>query len=281
MKHVRMLAAVLALFLFSLMLLTGCAADKAADNGGAVTGQTAETGTLVFTANGEEYIREGFLAKDGWELTFDHTYITISGITAYQTDPPYDTEQGWEIDYPVKAELAGVYTVDLADSDADPALVGEVAVVPAGRYNALSWEMVRALEGPAAGYMLVLAGQAEKGDQLIDFVLRFEKEVAYLGGEYIGDERKGILSAGGSAELEMTFHFDHLFGDGEEDADDPLNLAAFGFDPIAALAVDGTVNVNMADLQVSLSGEDYELLVSILTHLAHVGEGHCLARFME
>jgi hypothetical protein len=279
-KKKAYLPALLAAVLLPALIVAGCGTGRQAENGGPGDG-SAETGTLIFTANGEEFIREGFLSKDGWALTFTNAYVTLAGITAYQTDPPYDTEQGWDLTYQAKVELPGPYTVDLAGPESDPVLVDQISGAPAGRYNALAWEMVQAPIGPAAGYTIMLTGRAEKDGRSIDFILRLEKEVAYLGGEYIGDERKGILSAGGSAELEMTFHFDHLFGNGEEPAVDPLNLAALGFDPIAALAVDGSVDVDMAALQGTLSSEDYAKLPAILEHLAHVGEGHCLARIIE
>lgn len=279
MKPTKFFTAVLVIVL-TFLLVAGCAGDQEGENG-AENGTAAETGTLVFTANGEEFVREGFLTKDGWDITFEHAYVTLGGITAYQTDPPYDVGQGWDINYLVKVELPGTYTVDLADPEADPAVVAEETAAPAGRYNALSWNLVRATEGPAEGSVLLLAGRAVRGEEEIEFVLRLDEEVAYLGGEYIGDERKGILAAGGTAEVEMTFHFDHLFGDGTEDENDPLNLDALGFDPLAALAVDGKVEVNTASLRESLDSEHFELLQAIMTHLAHVGEGHCLARFLE
>jgi hypothetical protein len=47
------------------------------------------TGTLEFYANGEDFVRQGFVSKDGWSIQFDHVYITLDGIAAYQTDPPY------------------------------------------------------------------------------------------------------------------------------------------------------------------------------------------------
>ncbi|MGM0689744.1 MAG: DUF4382 domain-containing protein [Bacillota bacterium] len=242
----------------------------------------ASFGTLTFTANGEEFIREGFLSKDGWDLTFDQAYVTMSGITAYQTEPPYDTDQGWDIDYQVKVELDGIYTVNLALPASDPAELGEFTEVPAGHFNAISWIMVRAVEGPSAGYSLFLTGQAEKDGRVIDFTLGIEQEVAYLGGDYIGDERKGIVIPGGNAEVEMTYHFDHLFGDGEEDPDDPLNKEALGFEPLAELASsDGVFEADLASLEGALSPADFELLLSILTHFGHVGEGHCLARFID
>lgn len=282
----KLLRVALLILLTLVFALSGCGSPTPADgeveppedNG---EEQPAESGSLVFTANGEEFVREGFLSKDGWELTFEHAYVTMSSITAYQSDPPYDTDQGWDINYNVKVELEGLYTADLADPASDPAMLAELAEVPVGHYNALSWKMTRAVDGPAAGYSLLLIGEAEKEGEIINFTLGIEQEVAYLGGDYIGDERKGIVTPGGAADLEMTFHFDHLFGDYEEGADDPINTEAFGFEPLAALAVDGEVVVDLSSLEKLLSLADYELLLSILTHLAHVGEGHCLAQFVN
>ncbi|MCJ7806933.1 MAG: DUF4382 domain-containing protein [Clostridia bacterium] len=269
------------LLLVSLVILAGCGGDDAVTSGDQVMDDAVETGTLAITANGEEFSREGFLSKDGWELTFDQIYATMGNIVAYQSDPPYDTDQGWDIGYKTMVELAGSYTVNLADPQSNPIFLDQLHDVPAGHYNALSWDMLRAVEGPSAGHCLLLVGQAEKEGVIIDFSLGIEQEVAYMGGDYIGDERKGVLLPGGTADLEMTFHFDHLFGVGEEDAADSLNLEAFGFEPLAVLAVDGILETDLTALQVVLNDDDYALLISIMTHLAHVGEGHCLAQFIQ
>ncbi len=270
--------------LAAVLLLGGCAeappADEPVDEE-AETDDEADTETLVFTADGEEFIREGFLSKDGWELDFNEAYITSDNIVAYQTDPPYDTSEGWEIDYQTRVELPGEYTVDLADPASDPAVLDELTDVPVGHYNAISWEMVPATEGPAEGYSLLLAGTARKNDEEIDFTIAIDKGIAYQGGDFIGDERKGVVEPGETAELEMTYHFDHFFGDGDEEPDDPMNQSALGFEPLAALAVNGMVETDMAALEDQLSAEDFELLLAILTHLGHVGEGHCLAEFTD
>lgn len=274
----------LSLALVAVLLLGGCAeappADEPVDEEPEASDE-ADTGSLVFTADGEEFIREGFLSKDGWELAFDGAYVTTDNIVAYQTDPPYDTSEGREIDYQTRVELPEEYTVNLADPASDPAVLDTLADVPAGHYNAISWEMVPATTGPAEGYSLLLEGTAQKDDEEIGFTVAIDKGIAYQGGEFIGDERKGIVEPGDTAELEMTYHFDHFFGDGEEDPDDPMNQSALGFEPLAALAVDGTVETDMAALEEQLSAEDFELLLGILTHLAHVGEGHCLAEFTD
>ena len=146
---------------------------------------------------------------------------------------------------------------------------------PAGRYNALGWKIVPAPEGPAAGYGLMLQGTATKDGQDIAFTLKLDQPLQFICGDFVGDNRKGILAAGETADLEATFHFDHLFGDGEAAPDDEINTGALGFDPLAALAQDGTLTVDGTDLEQNLSAEDYDKLLSILPSLGHVGEGHC------
>ncbi|MEL6321457.1 MAG: DUF4382 domain-containing protein, partial [Cyanobacteria bacterium J06626_14] len=72
-----------------------------------------------------------------------------------------------------------------------------------------------------------------------------------------------------------TFHFDHIFGDGDAPAEDPINTGALGFEPLAALASDGQLDVNTAMLEQQLSAEAYSVLEETVAGLGHVGEGHC------
>ena len=79
----------------------------------------------------------------------------------------------------------------------------------------------------------------------------------------------------GTADLEMTFHFDHIFGDADTPADDELNVGAPGFEPFAELAEGGKLDVDMAALKEKISAEDFGKLEAMLPTLGHVGEGHC------
>ncbi|MBE0431175.1 MAG: DUF4382 domain-containing protein [Dehalococcoidia bacterium] len=235
----------LVLMLVAGIMLVGCPSDE------------ERTGTLQFYAEGEERAREGLVSKDGWSISFDHIYVTLSDITAYQTDPPYDPYTQVTVDHQVRVSLEGTYTVDLAKvgSAADPRkLVGQVSNQPAGHYNALSWRMVKAASGPAIGYCLLMIGIAEKDGEIVEFTIGVDQEVEFRGGEYVGDERKGMLEPRGTADLEMTFHLDHIFGDGLKPADDEINLDAFDFE---ALLADPTI-IDLVEV-----------------HLGHVGEGHC------
>ena len=222
----------------------------------------AEGGTLQFYANGEELITEGFLdprlTKDGWSLTFSHAFVSLSDITAYQTDPPFDAHSDQPISAEEKVVLDGIHVVDLAAGAEDdpPVLVGEDKNAPAGHYNALSWKMTADEQGLLSGYTMLLIGTAEKDGQKVDFQIRTAEESTYKCGEFVGDERKGFLQNQGTADLEITFHFDHIFGRADKDPDDPMNLEAPGFAPFA----DGS---KVHDIE--LRG----------VHVGHAGEGHC------
>lgn len=254
------------LLVFSLLMMLVWVLPSAAQEG---------TGTLEFYANGEDFVREGFVSKDGWAITFDAVTITLAEIVAYQADPPYIPDMGPDVAAQLIETLDGVYVVDLAegDADADRIYIGEITQAAAGQYNALSWTMVNSPDND--GYTLVIIGTAQKDDVEIDFTFSIETEYAYTCGEYVGDERKGILDADESADLELTFHFDHVFGDGTLPLDDGLNVHAPGFEMFAQIAVDGVIDVTMADLELLLDPDDYQMVVDILPTLGHVGEGHC------
>jgi len=233
-------------------------------------------GELEVRANGEDFVRQGFVTKDGWQISFDHVYVSLAEVKAYQSDPPFDAEAGGEPQAETVVTLDETMTVDLAAGDemAEPILV-ETIEAQAGRYNALSWKMMPATEGPAAGQTLVLQGTAEKAGETVDFTMKLDPTLGFVCGDFVGDERKGILEAGSQADIEATFHFDHLFGDGEAPPEDSINTGALGFDPLAALATDGTLEIDMAGLESQLSAEQYDTLMGILPSLGHVGEGHC------
>ena len=248
-----------------------------------VAGAQDATGELSIYANGEDFVRQGFMSKDGWDIQFDNVLVNLDAITAYQTDPPYDPDSESELEALVAISLEDTYLVDLAEGDegADPLLVDVFEAAPEGQYNAVSWEMVQAEEGDTEGYTLVITGTAVKDDDEVAFTIKIETEYAYTCGEYVGDERKGILDADDEADLELTFHFDHVFGDGELPADDDLNVLAPGFDVFAALAEDGALDVDMAQLEEQMDAEVFQMVSDILPTLGHVGEGHCHAEILD
>lgn len=232
-------------------------------------------GMLQVAANGEDFVRQGFTSKDGWEISFDHVYANLEDVTAYQTDPPFDPDTEDPLQATSEVTIPA-QTVDLAagDESASPIPVGETEA-PAGQYNALAWKMAKATDGPAVGQALVLMGQASKDGKIVDFTLNIDRELAYTCGEFVGDERKGVVQPNETADLEATFHFDHIFGDGELPADDEMNTDALGFAPLAAMADGPSLEADWATLQQKLDPKDFQALEAALVGLGHVGEGHC------
>lgn len=210
-------------------------------------------GSLTLFASGEDLATEGFnapkLTKDGWGLEFTRITATFDQITAWQTDPPFMADAA-EITG-TALPIAGPLTVDLVDADEDDRVALATVEAAPGHYNALAWALVPG----ADGFSLVLEGIARKEGQEVAFTLRSADSVAHACGEYLGDDRKGFVTEGGAADLEITLHLDHLFGRADKDAADEMNLDALGFAPFAV----GGVH------EVTLDG----------LHLGHVGEGHC------
>ncbi len=234
------------------------------------------SGTIAIVANGEDFVRQGFVTKDGWRIDFDHAYVTLDQVKAYQTEPAFDPDTDQTIE--AKALVSLIQeptTVDLAagGADADPIKVSEKEGT-AGFYNALSWEVVTPKTGEVSS-AIRLQGTAKKDGETINFTLNLDKPLAYKCGEYVGDVRKGFLQANSQTELETTFHFDHIFGDAEAPMDDAINTGAVGFEPMAELASNGTLNVDLATLEQALSAQEYQTLEKAIIGLGHVGEGHC------
>ena len=94
--------------------------------------------------------------------------------------------------------------------------------------------------------------------------------------EFVGDVRQGIVAVDTPGTVEVTFHFDHIFGDQDTPPEDALNQDALGFQPLAALASNNTVKLSDTDLANQLTTEDYQQLTEAIAGLGHVGEGHCV-----
>jgi hypothetical protein len=222
-------------------------------------------GQLGVFANGESLATRGFvsphLTRDGWQLVFDRIEVTLAGVSALQTDPPFVAKAGGAPVATVTVPLGdgAPVTIDLTDTDEDGRVLLATLDAPPGHYNAVVWSVVPAPEGDNAGLSMLLAGTATQDGRSVDFTLTSDATHRYACGEYIGDARTGFLSDGGTAEVELTFHLDHVFGRADKALDDPINLAALGFD---AFAGGGVQTVDLRGL-----------------HIGHVGEGHCAVTF--
>ena len=265
------------------LLIVSCSNNGTAENNDDTSNvsDNQSEGTLNLVANGEDFVRQGFVTKDGWSISFDRVAVNLSDVTAYQIEAPFEPTEADQIDtleYQEKVSLLDTpEIVDLAEgeADAEPIMVSNIEVTP-GFYNAVAWKIDTAGENsPLAGKTMELQGTASKDDRVVNFDLSLNRPIQYLCGEYVGDERKGMVQAGETAEVETTFHFDHIFGDSETSADDALNVDALGFAPLAQLASGDRLTLDDATLSQQLSPEDQEKLTKAVIGLGHVGEGHC------
>ena len=251
------------------------------------TTAATEEGTLALVANGEDFVRQGFVSKDGWNINFDRVYVNFSDATAYSTESSFEPQKGdtkESIEYQDKTEfLDSAKTADLAagEADAEPIVIAE-ANVPTGFYNALTWKLSTANNNsPIAGNTIALQGQATKDGQTVNFDLGFNQPAEYVCGEFVGEDRQGIVAADTPGQVEATFHFDHIFGDADTPAEDALNQDALGFQPLANLASNGTLELDDAQLASQLSETEYQQLTEAVSGLGHVGEGHCVVSTVE
>jgi len=196
-------------------------------------------------------------------IRFDNVFVNISHTTAY--DPT--TQQ--------TVVLEGDYWIDLAigDENALPIeFVIKKQVTPAN-YKCLKFKISRAGKDEYKDFSIVMIGIAQKQDQQINFIIKLDEEMEYYGKEgSVGDEVKGLLLPGQSTSVEMTFHFDHIFGDIEAPPDDHINTGSVGFNYFSRFAQGNNLNVTQQELKNS---PEYSTLIKALRTLGHLGEGHC------
>jgi len=254
--------------------------------------ETQKSGTLSFTLNAEDFVRDGFVSEDGWQIDFDHVYINVQGPTAFQVaeteaklkDTPFKHAGHPHAEIPegtAHVALTGAYFVD-GHPGPDPIVIGQDAAAPIGNYNYINFNVVKASSESAGlvadyeGYSIVMIGTATKDDQSISFNIKLDEEIEYTScGPH--PESIGVVAENGKGEAQMTFHFDHIFGDFEEGPadttdEDAINYVAVGFGPFAELATDGALDITQEDLK-SIAVYD-EFRYAMLT-LGHNGEAHC------
>lgn len=281
------------LLLVPVLFLASCEENDDDDDDDSASGK----GSLEFYANGEEFIRDGFVGKTGWDIQFDHFYVNVFGPTAYQvaveklTMNPSETtpENGGTYDalhagHPhedipegsAHEALTGEYWLDLHEGN-DRQLVGTITNAPVGNYNYINFAMTQKTDGDYPGYSTVMIGTATKDTETIQFTIKLDEQMAFSGcHQELDDENAGVVAKGGTGSVEMTFHSDHLFGDYESlDDPDSVNPGAIGFQPFADIATAGVLDIDQDQMQSQMSTDDYTTFIAALHTLGHSGEGHC------
>lgn len=230
----------------------------------AITACSEKTGTLEIRANGEDFVTEGFISKEGYTIDFDNVLINIGNIKAYN---PQDEKLSTTIKVATLIDLK-------KGTPADPTVaVRKLENVPEGNYQSLRFSLKQIESGEYAGYSIILIGSATKDEKTTPFLIKLNEELTFDGREgYVGDSIKGLVDPGESSDVEMTFHFDHLFGNIEAPADDHVNSGSPGFDFFMTYENNGSIDVNQNQM---IENPQYDKLIRALESLGHLGEGHC------
>lgn len=239
-------------------------------------------GHLNLTANGESFVQDGLISRDGWAIAFDHVYVTVSDVVASQHQVAGAKTD--DVEPLMVAFASSPLTIDLVTPKGEPrGVLVERQQGPAGYYNTLDWSMAPSIGADATSKQpgLRLLGRATKDDQTIEFDLSLEPAYRYTCGAFVGDTRKGVVPEDGSGEVEITLHIDHLFGDGTLPADDLVNQESLGVDPFVAIAQTPQLVLDRDALKTYLSAPDYNKLTNALLGIGHVGEGHCTATHLK
>ena len=70
----------------SILLLSSCKAGESTIKQETIVNK----GNLVLVAHGEDFVCQGFLAKDGWQIEFDRLEVSVSQVIAYEVNSDYD-----------------------------------------------------------------------------------------------------------------------------------------------------------------------------------------------
>jgi hypothetical protein len=221
-------------------------------------GCSSESGKVLVSAYGEEFIEQGIPAAsvdDGWAIEFGRFDITVSEATVGDATLP-----------------AGV-TVDLTEpSDGEGQELGTLALAPGG-YEESSFIIER----------IDVEGSASLDGETKTFAWTFDVPVAYDECETTTE-----VESDEAGMFQITVHADHLFYDSLV-SQDPRLL----FQPLADADLDEDGDITKAELGAtgigaydpgSAGGIDdlWAFLQAQAKTLAHVdGEGHCHATALE
>ena len=82
MNQMKKTASITSVIVLFALLLSSCKASESTITPGTI----ANKGNLILVANGEDFVRQGFLTKDGWQIEFDRLVVSVSEVIAYEMD---------------------------------------------------------------------------------------------------------------------------------------------------------------------------------------------------
>ena len=97
------------------LLIASCSSETSESNNTSTVANNQGEATLNLVANGEDFIRQGFVTKDGWTMNFDRLDVNLSDVTAYQIEGAFEPTEGDKLDtleYSEKVSLLDTWTLD-------------------------------------------------------------------------------------------------------------------------------------------------------------------------
>ncbi len=91
-------------------------------------------GTLFFYSNGEDFVRDGFVEKNGWHITFSEVLVNITNVRAYN---PHDKT--------LSEKLPNSYWIDLVGEKNNQKypVLDTIKNVKTGNYQSLQFQLQR------------------------------------------------------------------------------------------------------------------------------------------
>ncbi|MEZ4302537.1 MAG: hypothetical protein R3B70_46845 [Polyangiaceae bacterium] len=255
------------------------------------------TGSIAFHTWGEDYIEDEIPAsdfEDGWQVTYDTFLVNIGHVRVAASDGT------------LGAEMTGTLLFNHAVPGQKPVITFDD--LPAGPWEKVSYEVPAVTETTtladgvteaekatmlAQGTSMRVVGTATKAGVEKTFDWSFLRSTLYddCQGDRDGKLVQGALvTNGGTDQIQLTIHGDHLFYD-----DLQSENAVLRFDPIAAADTDADGAVTLEELsQIKLftldagpygtgSADGIDDLAAFVTALSQTvghfrGEGECFGR---
>ena len=233
----------------------------------------APKSALDLVVNGEAFAEMGMVSKDQWQMEFEQVIVTVGAVTASgvpsQAAILQPKSRSAALSWPLPSESDPEVKAAVVSLQDGPVRLGSQPVT-VGNYNQVKWTW-----GSGETAAIALQGTATQGDRTVTFNLEFPGQFQVACGDYVGDERKGIVTADEAGEVELTFHLDHVFGDGEFPPEAEINQKSVGFGPLVEATEGDEVTVTAADWEQWGTPELRRSLEKTVQSMPHVGEGHC------
>jgi len=201
------------------------------------------TGTVTVTTYGEDFIEKGIEATefaDGWAVTFD-TFLVVLGefdATHGSDTIALPSHRLWDL------KAAGPHTLaTITDAPAIHFDEAGYALLPASASTQLGNATEAQLTAmKSAGFAVHVTGTATKGESTKSFDWGFTTGTRYVDCE--NEDGAGLVVVpGGTTDVQLTIHGDHLFLD---DLVDPE--ATLHFQPLAGADANNDGAITLAEL---------------------------------